>query len=64
MPFGALKHTLPVCRTKADSPEIDGYLIVSERFEGLSIGDIVQVEVDSEGEYDLHTAHLGKVTLV
>ncbi len=42
-----------VCRTKADAPEIDGNLFIDEGFEGLSVGDIVTVEVDEAGEYDL-----------
>ena len=41
------------CRTKADAPEIDGNLFIDEGFEGLSVGDIVTVEVDEAGEYDL-----------
>ncbi|WP_333816722.1 30S ribosomal protein S12 methylthiotransferase RimO [Tabrizicola sp.] len=41
------------CRTKADAPEIDGNLFIDEGFEGLAPGDIVQVEVDEAGEYDL-----------
>ena len=41
------------CRTKADAPEIDGNLFIDEGFEGLSVGDIVQVEVDEASEYDL-----------
>lgn len=41
------------CRTKADAPEIDGNLFIDEGFEGLSPGDIVTVEVDEAGEYDL-----------
>ena len=41
------------CRTKSDAPEIDGNLFIDKGFEGLSIGDIVQVEVDEAGEYDL-----------
>ena len=41
------------CRTKADAPEIDGQLFIDEGFEGLSPGDIVTVEVDEAGEYDL-----------
>ncbi|MBT8426264.1 MAG: 30S ribosomal protein S12 methylthiotransferase RimO [Silicimonas sp.] len=41
------------CRTKADAPEIDGQLFIDERFEGLTSGDIVTVEVDEAGEYDL-----------
>ena len=41
------------CRTKADAPEIDGHLFVDEGFEGLAPGDILTVEVEEAGEYDL-----------
>ncbi|MGL4281858.1 MAG: 30S ribosomal protein S12 methylthiotransferase RimO, partial [Albidovulum sp.] len=41
------------CRTKADAPEIDGNLFIDEGFDGLTPGDIVTVEVDEAGEYDL-----------
>ncbi len=41
------------CRTKADAPEIDGNLFIDEGFEGLTPGDIIEVEVDESGEYDL-----------
>ena len=41
------------CRTKADAPEIDGNLFIDEGFESLAPGDIVRVEVDEAGEYDL-----------
>ncbi|MGB7269075.1 MAG: 30S ribosomal protein S12 methylthiotransferase RimO, partial [Albidovulum sp.] len=41
------------CRTKADAPEIDGNLFIDEGFEALKAGDIVSVEVDEAGEYDL-----------
>jgi ribosomal protein S12 methylthiotransferase len=41
------------CRTKGDAPEIDGNLFIDEGFEGLAPGDIVTVEVDEAGEYDL-----------
>jgi ribosomal protein S12 methylthiotransferase len=41
------------CRTKADAPEIDGNLFIDEGFEGLNPGDIVTVEVEEAGEYDL-----------
>lgn len=41
------------CRTKADAPEIDGNLFIDEGFDGLSVGDIVTVEVEEAGEYDL-----------
>ena len=41
------------CRTRADAPEIDGNLFIDEGFEALKPGDIVRVEVDEAGEYDL-----------
>ena len=41
------------CRTMADAPEIDGNLFIDEGFEGLKPGDIVTVDVDEAGEYDL-----------
>jgi ribosomal protein S12 methylthiotransferase len=41
------------CRTKADAPAIDGNLFIDEGFERLTPGDIVKVEVDEAGEYDL-----------
>jgi len=41
------------CRTMADAPEIDGNLFIDQGFEGLDPGDIVTVEVDEAGEYDL-----------
>jgi ribosomal protein S12 methylthiotransferase len=41
------------CRTTADAPEIDGNLFIDTGFEGLAPGDIVEVEVDEAGEYDL-----------
>ncbi len=44
---------IATCRTKADGPEIDGCLFIDEGTEGQSIGDIVSVEVDEAGEYDL-----------
>jgi ribosomal protein S12 methylthiotransferase len=44
---------IATCRTKADAPEIDGCLFIDEGTEGLSVGDIVSVEVDEAGEYDL-----------
>ena len=42
-----------ICRTKADAPEIDGNLFMDEGFEKLKPGEIVTVEVDEAGEYDL-----------
>ena len=41
------------CRTRADAPEIDGNLFIDERFEKLLPGDIVTVEVEDAGDYDL-----------
>ena len=40
-------------RTMADAPEIDGNLFIDAGTGGLSVGDIVTVEVDEAGEYDL-----------
>jgi len=44
---------IATCRTRGDAPEIDGNLFIDEATEGLSVGDIVAVEVDEAGEYDL-----------
>jgi ribosomal protein S12 methylthiotransferase len=41
------------CRTMADAPEIDGNLFIDDDFEGLAPGDIVTVQVDEAGDYDL-----------
>ncbi len=41
------------CRTRSDAPEIDGNLFIDEGHEVLSPGDIVTVEVDEAGDYDL-----------
>ena len=41
------------CRTKSDAPEIDGNLFIDENFQNLKVGDIVTVEVEEAGEYDL-----------
>ncbi len=41
------------CRTRADAPEIDGNLFIDEDSSELSVGDIVTVEVEEAGEYDL-----------
>ncbi|UWR32708.1 30S ribosomal protein S12 methylthiotransferase RimO [Sulfitobacter sp. W027] len=41
------------CRTKADAPEIDGNLFIDEDFQNLKVGDIVTVEAEEAGEYDL-----------
>jgi ribosomal protein S12 methylthiotransferase len=44
---------IATCRTKSDAPEIDGNLYIDEDTKQLAIGDIVSVEVDEAGEYDL-----------
>jgi ribosomal protein S12 methylthiotransferase len=41
------------CRTMADAPEIDGNLFIDEGFDTLKPGDILTVQVDEAGEYDL-----------
>jgi len=41
------------CRTMADAPEIDGNLFVDTGFAALSPGDVVTVEVEEAGDYDL-----------
>jgi ribosomal protein S12 methylthiotransferase len=40
-------------RTWADAPEIDGNLFIDADTGGLTVGDIVSVEVDEAGAYDL-----------
>lgn len=49
-----------VCRTKADAPEIDGNLFIDENFADLAAGDLVEVEVDEAGEYDLWGTRLAR----
>ncbi|WP_421906032.1 30S ribosomal protein S12 methylthiotransferase RimO [Mameliella sp.] len=44
---------IATCRTKADAPEIDGNLFIDEGAAHLRPGQIVTVEVDETGEYDL-----------
>lgn len=44
---------IATCRTKSDAPEIDGNLFIDEGTSGLSVGDLVTVEVDEANEYDL-----------
>ncbi len=44
---------IATCRTWADAPEIDGNLFIDEAAEGLAVGDVVKVEVEEAGEYDL-----------
>jgi ribosomal protein S12 methylthiotransferase len=41
------------CRTAADAPGIDGNLFIDADFAGLAPGDLVEVEVDEAGDYDL-----------
>lgn len=41
------------CRTWADAPEIDGNLFIDDGADQLKPGDIVTVEVEEAGEYDL-----------
>ncbi len=41
------------CRSMADAPEIDGNLFIDEGFDGLTPGDVVTVEVEEAGDYDL-----------
>jgi len=41
------------CRTMADAPEIDGNLFIDAGFEALKPGDMLTVEVDEAGDYDL-----------
>ncbi|GGL70344.1 ribosomal protein S12 methylthiotransferase RimO [Wenxinia marina] len=44
---------IATCRTKGDAPEIDGNLFIDQGTEGLAPGEIVRVEVDEAGDYDL-----------
>ncbi len=44
---------IATCRTKADAPEIDGNLFIDDGAEGLQVGDLVTVEIDEAGDYDL-----------
>ncbi len=41
------------CRTMADAPEIDGNLFIDDGFDTLRPGDLMRVEVEEAGEYDL-----------
>ncbi|MEP1614688.1 MAG: 30S ribosomal protein S12 methylthiotransferase RimO [Roseobacter sp.] len=41
------------CRTMADAPEIDGNLFIDAGHRSLKPGDLVTVDVDEAGEYDL-----------
>ena len=47
-----------IFRTMAAAPEIDGNLFVDRGFEGLTPGDIIEVEVDEASDYDLWGARL------
>ena len=49
---------IATCRTWADAPEIDGNLFIDEGAEALAVGDVVKVEVEEAGEYDLWGKHL------
>jgi len=51
---------IATCRTKADAPEIDGNLFIDEPTDAIAVGDIVRVEVDEAGEYDLWGALVAK----
>ncbi len=44
---------IATCRSWADAPGIDGNLFIDENAAGLSVGDIVTVEVEEAGDYDL-----------
>ena len=44
---------IATCRTWADAPEIDGNLFIDDGTEALAVGDVVRVEVDEAGDYDL-----------
>ncbi len=44
---------IATCRTKSDAPEIDGNLFIDADTDGMNVGDIVTVEVDEAGDYDL-----------
>lgn len=44
---------IATCRTWADAPEIDGNLFIDEAPTTLSVGDIVTVDIEEAGEYDL-----------
>ena len=44
---------IATCRTWADAPEIDGNLFIDEGAEGLAVGDVMTVDVEEAGEYDL-----------
>ena len=48
-----IEEDAATCRTKADAPEIDGNLFIDEGHLALQPGQIVTVEVDEAGEYDL-----------
>jgi len=41
------------CRTMGDAPEIDGNLFIDHNHQDLAPGDILTVEVDEAGDYDL-----------
>lgn len=41
------------CRTQGDAPEIDGNVFIDAGHDALEPGEIVTIEVDEAGEYDL-----------
>ncbi len=41
------------CRSMVDAPEIDGNLFIDAGFDGLAPGDLVTVEVEEAGDFDL-----------
>ena len=49
----AVDDEAATCRSMADAPEIDGNLFIDEGFENLRPGEIVTVEVEEAGDYDL-----------
>jgi ribosomal protein S12 methylthiotransferase len=49
----AVDDEAATCRTQGDAPEIDGNLFIDEDFGDLTPGQILTVEVDEAGDYDL-----------
>lgn len=48
------------CRSAADAPEIDGNVFIDEDFADLSPGDMLRVEIDEAGEYDLWATRIAQ----
>ena len=40
-------------RSKGDAPEVDGLVEVSQFRDNVCVGDVIQVEIEESGEYDL-----------